>query len=215
MQGRLLALSAVALVGFFATDKPAQAEYIVNLTQQGGGVVANGSGTIDLTDLMLAGHAIGEVASMVPNVGIILTGPTVGTAVDSYGFFTGPTSFGSGTGAVAPSGSGDLVGILADVEQTLFLPSGYVSGTPPLGHLDLCRPDLCDPRRDPWHLHMDLGHWQRRGQRCAEHRCAGAEFGARAARRAGGADGFRLVTAIKGSQPLVWHISLRLHEGME
>ena len=46
-------LGVAVLMGYGLSAPPAQANYIVNLTEQGGNVVANGSGTLDLTDLNL------------------------------------------------------------------------------------------------------------------------------------------------------------------
>jgi hypothetical protein len=51
--------------------------------------------------------------------------------VDIYAGFTGPTSFGIGTGASANSGSGDLVGLETSVlGRQIVVPPGYVSGNP-------------------------------------------------------------------------------------
>src|SRR5436189_1661674 len=69
--------------------------------------------------------------------GRISTGPTIAGSVDSYHLGpSGPTSFGSGGGADASSGSGDTVGTAADCskdgsdcDRFLIVPRGYVSGT--------------------------------------------------------------------------------------
>src|SRR5205085_1739397 len=61
----------------------------------------------------------------------IYTGPT-SSSVDFYsGAINGPTSFGSGGGGYASSGSGDMVGMHAGLfGTTLIVPKGYVSGNP-------------------------------------------------------------------------------------
>jgi hypothetical protein len=101
--------------------------HVVDLTQEGGNVVATGSGAIDLTGLSFH-FTIGFPALIDPSSGEIFTGPTIADlqAADVYSGITGPGSFGSGAARPASSGSGDLVG----VGGALFVPTGYVSGSP-------------------------------------------------------------------------------------
>jgi hypothetical protein len=120
------AIGAAMLIGLSAPQ--AQAGYLVDLTQQGGDVVATGSGSIDLTGLTLSGESIALFA-LFPAEGHIITGPTTFAARDNYTGFTGPTSFGSGGPTFANNGTGDSVGILVD-RGTLGVPHGYVSDTP-------------------------------------------------------------------------------------
>jgi protein with PEP-CTERM/exosortase system signal len=112
--------------------RPAQAGYIVALEQVGSNVVANGSGAIDLTRLLLFSGG-GECCSgILPVEATILTGPVSVVQIDEYETFsfTGPSSFGRGRFTFASSGSGDEVGIFAnDLFIELFVPQGYVSGT--------------------------------------------------------------------------------------
>jgi PEP-CTERM motif len=113
---------------------PAQAGYIVDLTQQGGDVVATGSGTIDLTGLSLFASPFTTHTGIIPSEAVIVTGPASGGVEDLYTGFTGPTSFGSG-GTTSPpnSGSGNIVGIAGPAEygvSLLGVPFGYVSGSP-------------------------------------------------------------------------------------
>jgi hypothetical protein len=118
-------LGAAMLIGLSAPS--AQAGYVVDLTQQGGNVVATGSGAIDLTGLRFI-SSFSTAASILPNNGYILTGraaPDV-SSVDSYIGFTGPMTFGSGAFAAPSSGSGDLVGIVG-IRDQLFVPHDYVS----------------------------------------------------------------------------------------
>jgi MYXO-CTERM domain-containing protein len=125
------ALGAAMVIG---SSLSAQAGYVVTLEQQGPNVVANGSGSIDLTGLGSAVTGFTSPARMIPSAGIITTGPAVlGTPFDLYapspGVITGPTSFGSGGDTLATSGSGDPVGF-AGMADVLPVPVGYVSDNP-------------------------------------------------------------------------------------
>jgi hypothetical protein len=135
-----LALSAAALIGSGLAALPAQAAFVVDLTQVadpsqplGFDVVENGSGTIDLNGLSL--DKFEEVAGygrIRPDRGGISTGPQpvigVPAPLDSvYLGLTGPKNFGSGDKfTFASSGSGDGVGITGD-SGALLVPLGYVS----------------------------------------------------------------------------------------
>jgi MYXO-CTERM domain-containing protein len=119
-------LSAALMLGTIVS--PAQAGYVVTLTEQGGDVVANGSGPIDLTGLVFVSEL--EVSSLVqPSSATIATGPPIdGVTADAYFTVTGPSSFGFGDVALTDSGSGDFVGIGSG--QLLVVPDGYASGGP-------------------------------------------------------------------------------------
>jgi len=126
-------LGVVVLMGYVLSAPPAQANYIMTLTEQNGNVVASGSGALDLTGL--TGPVPGSTSSgafMDPQAGIIVTGPAIGLADSRYTGFTGPTSFGSGGPLFdANSGTGVRVGIDNAVGvDALILPAGYVSGSP-------------------------------------------------------------------------------------
>ena len=126
------ALGMAVLIGFGLSTPPAQAGYVVTLTQQDMGgvnsVVATGSGPIDLTGLTI-NISGGDNARMFPSAAVILTGPTSGQ-IDAYtGLTTGPTDFGSGGEVFASSGNGDLVGV-AGAAGDLAVPTGYTSGNP-------------------------------------------------------------------------------------
>jgi len=126
-----IAGAAAILIGLSAP--PAQAGYIVDLTQQGSNVVASGSGAIDLTGLSFE-LSFSNTAFIHPSTALIYTGPAFPDLleVDEYTGITGPTSFGSGGTSFPSSGSGDLVGIEIGVSNVdaLFVPTGYMSGTP-------------------------------------------------------------------------------------
>lgn len=120
--------AALLAAGAVAWAVPAQAGYIVTLTQQGSNVVANGSGSIDLTGLTFLANS-DHGAAIEPIAGIILAGPVVPIpSFDEYLGFTGPANFGGGSETDASGGSGDLVGIAGAVNE-LVVPMGYVSGT--------------------------------------------------------------------------------------
>jgi hypothetical protein len=102
-------IAGVALAaGLGLSVAPAQAGYVVTLTQEGTDVVATGSGPIDLTNLIYQDSAQ-DRGALVPKTATIITGPL--SPDDYYTGLTGPTNFGSGFGGVASSNAGDIVGI--------------------------------------------------------------------------------------------------------
>jgi hypothetical protein len=126
------AIGTAMLTGYGLSAPPAQAGYVVTLTQQGSNVVATGSGSIDLTGLSFF-EGNGDTAGIVPANAVILTGPTSNTLDSYYTGFTGPTSFGSGGDTAASSGSGDIVGIDGSGAfiggAAIAVPTSYLSGT--------------------------------------------------------------------------------------
>jgi hypothetical protein len=128
------ALGAAILIGTGLLALPAQAAgFVMTFEQVGGNVVESGSGTLDLTDLTPYGTAGLATADLWPAIGYINTGVT-GAIVDVYKGLTGPTGFGSGSGALASSSSGDAIGIAGSNSPygllLLWVPSGYVSDNP-------------------------------------------------------------------------------------
>jgi hypothetical protein len=123
-----LALSAAAvalLLGSGLTAPPAEAAYVVDLTQVGANVVATGSGALDLSGLTPDGlFFVGPVLE--PSAGIIGTG--VSNLANVLSGVTGPANFGSGGIAAPSSGSGDNVGI--PDPSFLFVPDTYISDGP-------------------------------------------------------------------------------------
>jgi hypothetical protein len=117
------AISAVMLIGLSAP--PAEAGYVVDLTQQGSNVVATGSGAIDLTGLSFTGRGAGS-AQIEPADGVMLTGLTGLVNSDVYVGLT-QVSFGSATITFANSGSGGFAGPFF---SELWVPGGYVSDSP-------------------------------------------------------------------------------------
>lgn len=117
---------AVALVGgtnLFAS--PAQASYIVTLTEVGSNVVAIGGGTINTADLVTPNGRQTANPLMQANTGTIYTG-TAGSEVDTY-LVAGPARFGNGFENLANSSKGDFVGIAGAIDE-LLLPANYTSG---------------------------------------------------------------------------------------
>ena len=130
---KILILAAVrcsliftAVTASLFSVQPAQA-YTVTLEEIGSNVVANGSGAINLTGLSFLASGTQGGAILQPPIGAIVTGTTDSANVTFFSGFSGPTSFGSGNGDIASSGSGDRVGIVGLFGQ-LSVPDGYVSG---------------------------------------------------------------------------------------
>jgi hypothetical protein len=121
---KLLPLTLFAIaVASLSYVQPAQANYILTLQQVGSNVVATGSGAIDLTGLTFEVTTTESGGFVCPSLGTIFTGTTSLADVDEY-IGISSTTFGSGVGTFADSGSGDRVGI----SGALFVPHGYMSG---------------------------------------------------------------------------------------
>jgi hypothetical protein len=128
------AIGGAMLIG---SSLPASAGYVVTLEEVpdnavplGSDVVATGSGAIDLIGLSSSGGPGIATALIRPKTGDIVVAS--GIAAASTGI-TGPLSFGTGDltfassssgGAVAMSGSGDLIGA-----PGIGVPDGYMSGS--------------------------------------------------------------------------------------
>src|SRR5439155_13548372 len=132
-----LATTLAIGLAWLLSVRPAQAGYTVTLQQVGPDVVATGSGAIDLTGLTVS-------QSFSQNPGIkpygqpgagpasIATGPTSSSVHPYFGAITGPRIFGSSANfTLASSGSGDMVGISAELAFQTFLSvhTGYHSGS--------------------------------------------------------------------------------------
>jgi hypothetical protein len=123
---RVLGVAALAVSGLAG---PAEAGYVVTLTQQGSDVVATGNGPIDLTGLTsigFTGFFSGVAGTGVQGGGISTGQPGAPQILDIFTGFTGPATFGSGGFTLANSGSGDDVGIITGFG--LGVPANYVSG---------------------------------------------------------------------------------------
>lgn len=125
---RQLALAGAALLLLAVTPTSAQAAFVFTLTQVGGNVVVDGSGTLNTTALTLSSTS-NTFAQLTTSYAILFAGPTnfVSCSVYDGGGLSGPTSFGNGSG-LASSGTGDLVGI-DGFGGSIWVPEGYTSGT--------------------------------------------------------------------------------------
>jgi hypothetical protein len=132
-QRDFLAAIAVAipamLIGSGLSAPPAQAGYVVTLTQSGSNVVATGSGSIDTTGWSPEPNTT-SVTEITPSFADVETGPP-NTSVSLYSLSTsttlnGPPDFGSGGLTDASSGSGDFAGLDAgSLPPDLYLPLSY------------------------------------------------------------------------------------------
>ena len=129
----LLTLLCAASASLLMIGPSAQAGYIVTVTQVGPNVVATGSGLIDLAGLSFFSNAVQSGVGINPSIGGISTGPTSLSPISLYTGISGPTSFGSGGGTAASSGSGDVVGMEREEPADFFVlavPRGYTSDSP-------------------------------------------------------------------------------------
>jgi hypothetical protein len=131
------AIGVAMLTGYGLSAQPAQAGYVVDLTQQGANVVETGNGSLDLTALTFlttnSPPAGGEQARINASFGLVVLGPTSPTSINVYKGLTGPSSFGSGSSFEnANSGLGGspvgVAGSLIAGTPILGVPVGYVSG---------------------------------------------------------------------------------------
>lgn len=133
------AASLTALVnGALLAVAPRQGQasvFTVNFTEQGGNVVANGTGSFDLTGLTLQSSGGSSSVGINPSAAVLAVGDNFGFTDDLYvnnaSFgpgLTGSGGYGSG-GNAAPS-SGIAPDFLFTAGNSLALPHGYVSDTP-------------------------------------------------------------------------------------
>jgi hypothetical protein len=132
---RGLFLSAL-LIGAPLVLTPSQSRasvFTVNMTEQGSNVVANGSGSFNLTGLFLQSPGGDSSASISPTFAELGMGVS-GFFADGYannGSFgpglVGPSNFGTGGTSTPSSGSGS--DFLFVPGEQLVLPQGYVSDT--------------------------------------------------------------------------------------
>jgi hypothetical protein len=123
-------LGAVALAVLSAST--AQAEFIVNIVQDGANVVATGGGSLDLTGLTAVAPSTSAAARIQADLGTVALG--FSAHLDGYSGFTGPRSFGTG-GSISASGE---TGVRVTMQGTnasfpptdnlLYVPQGYTSG---------------------------------------------------------------------------------------
>jgi PEP-CTERM motif len=122
-------LGAVALAVLSVST--AQAEFIVNIVQDGANVVATGGGSLDLADLTADGGSNSLSARVQADMGIVALG--FSASLEGYSGFTGPGSFGTGRNINASGETGDRVTIQGTdgnffSDNVLYVPNGYTSG---------------------------------------------------------------------------------------
>jgi hypothetical protein len=113
--------------------RPAQASvFTVNFSQVGSNVVANGSGSFNLTGLTFenSGSSAVDIRPVSGELGVGVSGFSDDLYFNNASFgpgLTGPDSFGSG--ATSTPSSGTTPDFLFDANSALLLPQGYVSDT--------------------------------------------------------------------------------------
>lgn len=132
---RFVVLSTLSVV-IALTISPLQAAYVINVTQSGSDVVASGSGSLNLTALMLTGVGPFQGEVVVTNAVVVEQLLGVGVfnpATTFFGLLTGPTSFATTTpeSFFPSSSSGTLVVLDAQSsgQVAVGVIAGYVSGT--------------------------------------------------------------------------------------
>ena len=113
---------------------PARATFIITIQQSQGNVVAMGSGSIDLTDLLLNGKSSGFNSTVAPNAAFLLFSP-IPEGMSAYTGLTGPNDWGPGSGGSDPEGGTEASGstgfdfAASGGTDQLALPDNYVSGS--------------------------------------------------------------------------------------
>ena len=123
------ALAGAAILLLIAAPGRAHAGFLLAISQTGGNVVVNGSGTINTTALTLVSNP-GQVGPQINSpYAVLVAGSQASTT--QYGGLTGPANFGGSGGSnnvSAGSATGTLVGILGAASY-LDLSQNYVSGS--------------------------------------------------------------------------------------
>jgi PEP-CTERM motif len=126
MKMRMMVVAAVLVVATLGGQ--AEASFVINVSQVGNDVVANGSGALNLFGLLPLGPYNLE-PGVIADIGTMQLGSSALATVYGGLDFSGPSSFGSGVTDAASSGSGDLVGVVGKGGGVL-VPSTYLSGNP-------------------------------------------------------------------------------------
>jgi hypothetical protein len=129
---RLIGVTVMALGLLLGAARPTHAALILTMEEVGGDVVVSGSGTANLTALLIS-IALPQAAAVDAAEGVIVLGPDPLTflPVDFYTLLNGPTTFGPGGLVFASGGTGDRFGVnVFGGPISLVVPLGYVSGNP-------------------------------------------------------------------------------------
>ncbi len=121
---------AVAGAGQARAVGVAYSDFVFTIQEEGGDVVGTGAGNVNLSGLVTAGSDDTAFAYMDASGANVAMGSTAVTSGDAWEgpLNWGPTSFGSGSLISATSSSGNVVA-LDGGEETILVPTGYVSGT--------------------------------------------------------------------------------------
>jgi len=124
----------VAVISICLLAPSVQAAYVLNVTQSGSNVVANGSGTLNLTALSVTG-TVGSVGAFINSqFNDIAVGPFT-ASTSTYGPLPGAAPFGSVSGspsnanASTSSGTWTLIVIGTGNVGGIGVPTTYTSGT--------------------------------------------------------------------------------------
>ena len=130
---RCLPTLVLSTATLFVLSSQVKADVVVNFVESGGNVLSSASGSIDFGSITPTSGIFSQTARVAPAGADFNVGPAVVTPVDFYtdSSGTGPLSFGTGGTTNADTGSGDFFGLSGGgIGISLFLPSGYASGTP-------------------------------------------------------------------------------------
>jgi len=123
---RVASAAAMVLLAEALLSPRAQATFILDITEMGPNVVANGNGTLNISSgLTLKFSAVSESSLLNPGIGEVIVGAAANA--DAYQTASGPSNFGGGTVNDPTTSTGPIVGISAP-NGFLFVPSGYTSG---------------------------------------------------------------------------------------
>lgn len=124
--GLWTASCTAAVLAAFAAQR-AEAALILTIQPYGPDVVVTGSGSLDLGAASPGNAALPLEGNLWPVGGFFAVGPHM-HGYDFYDIIAdGPSSFGTGPGAPASTGTGDTFG-LSFTDRRVFLPEGYASG---------------------------------------------------------------------------------------
>jgi hypothetical protein len=105
---------------------------VVTINNSGSDVVMTSTGTVNLSGLTLVSSSFGPngQGGLGINNATFISGPNGGYGSTYSGFTSTPTNLGSGSGLGNSSGSGDMFGVIFDMNPPylLILPTGYTSG---------------------------------------------------------------------------------------
>lgn len=122
----ILGWATLAMIGATQAD----AAYTVTIRQSGNDVVATGTGTLAISQLIYAGPGIANTPNLVASSSLILTGagtPTNAPTSAYLAFFTPTSGFGGNAFSSGTNGTGDNVGMEPSA-LFLFVPVGYSGG---------------------------------------------------------------------------------------